>query len=170
MRRFMCINVIRWSQDVYVEHLAGSRQWESELLYDWQCTTSQFVLASSSSRLRNSDFFQLKPCRHSPYVTFSLTSRWVCHLQLLLPLASTVVLRSNSHRTHDHILPPQIQDSQKLEGQVPLFISPRYRVAQLYPQALGFLLVASYDLQGYGGPLRLRSWEEKKNLLRTALI
>jgi hypothetical protein len=37
-----------------------------------------------------------------------------------------------------------------LEGQVHLFISPRNRVAQLYPQTLGSLFVASYDSQGYG--------------------
>jgi hypothetical protein len=36
-------------------------------------------------------------------------------------------------------------------GQVPVFISPRNRVARLYPQALG-----SYDSQGYGGGIRLR--------------
>jgi hypothetical protein len=44
-----------------------------------------------------------------------------------------------------------IWDSPNLEGQVPIFISPRNRVAQLYPQALGFLYVVSYDSQGYGG-------------------
>jgi hypothetical protein len=37
-----------------------------------------------------------------------------------------------------------------MEGQVPVFISPRNRVAQLYPQALGSLYVASCDLQAYG--------------------
>jgi hypothetical protein len=37
-----------------------------------------------------------------------------------------------------------------LEGQVPVFISPRNRVARLYPQALGFLFVAFYDWRGYG--------------------
>jgi hypothetical protein len=62
---------------------------------------------------------------------------WVCHLQLLLSLASAVILRSESRMTHDHILLSQIRDSPNLEGQVPLFISPRNRVAQLYPQALG---------------------------------
>jgi hypothetical protein len=36
-------------------------------------------------------------------------------------------------------------------GQFPAFISPRNRVAQLYPQALGSILVTSYNLQGYGG-------------------
>jgi hypothetical protein len=35
-----------------------------------------------------------------------------------------------------------------LEGQIPVFISPRKWVAQLYPRALGSLSVASYDSQG----------------------
>jgi hypothetical protein len=43
-----------------------------------------------------------------------------------------------------------------LEGQVPVFISPRNRVAQLYPQALSSLLVASYNSQSYGGGIRTR--------------
>jgi hypothetical protein len=34
----------------------------------------------------------------------------------------------------DHILLSQIRDSPNLEGQVPVFISPRNRVAQLYPR------------------------------------
>jgi hypothetical protein len=38
-----------------------------------------------------------------------------------------------------------------LEGQVLVFISPRNKVAQTYPRALGSLSVAaSYDSQGYG--------------------
>jgi hypothetical protein len=36
----------------------------------------------------------------------------------------------------------------QLGAQVPVFISPRNRVAQLYPRALGSLFVASYDSQG----------------------
>jgi hypothetical protein len=39
---------------------------------------------------------------------------------------------------------------------VTVFISPRNRVAQLYPHALDFLFVASYDSQGYGGGTRPR--------------
>jgi hypothetical protein len=38
-----------------------------------------------------------------------------------------------------------------VEGQVPVFISSRNRVAQLYSQALGSLFVAFYDSQGYFG-------------------
>jgi hypothetical protein len=49
-----------------------------------------------------------------------------------------------------------IWDSPNLEGQVPVFISPRNRVAQLYPWELGSLFVASYDSQGYGGGIRTR--------------
>jgi hypothetical protein len=41
-----------------------------------------------------------------------------------------------------------------LEGQVPIFISPRNRVIQLYAQALGTLFIASYYLQGHGGGIR----------------
>jgi hypothetical protein len=50
----------------------------------------------------------------------------------------------------------QIRYSPNLEGQVPVFISPRNRVAQLYSQALGSLFIASYDSQGYGGGIRTR--------------
>jgi hypothetical protein len=56
-------------------------------------------------------------------------------------------------RGHDHILLSQIRDSPNLEGQVPVFISPRNMVTQLYPYALGSLLVAS-DSRGYGGGIR----------------
>jgi hypothetical protein len=86
----------------------------------------------------------------------SLTSERVCRLQLLLALASAVILGSESHRTRDHILVSQIRDSPNLEGQVPIFISLRNRVAQLYPKALGSLFVASYHSQGYGWGIRAR--------------
>jgi hypothetical protein len=98
--------------------------------------------------------FQLNICGYSPHVTSSLTRGWVCCLQLLLVLTSAVILRSESHGTHDHILLSQIQDSTNLEGQVPVFLSPRNRVAQLYPQALGSLYIASYNSQGYSGGIQ----------------
>jgi hypothetical protein len=72
----------------------------------------------------------------------------------LLALASSVILRSESRGTHDHILLSQIPDSRNLEGQTTLFISPRNRVARLYTQVLGSLFVASYDSQDYGGGIR----------------
>jgi hypothetical protein len=76
---------------------------------------------------------------------------WECCLQLLLVPTSAVILRSETHGTHDHILLPQIQDSPSQECKVLIFISPRDWVAQLYPQALGSLFVVSYDSQCYSG-------------------
>jgi hypothetical protein len=61
---------------------------------------------------------------------------------LLLALSSAVVLRFES--------PPILEEN------VPVFISPRNGVAQLYPQALGSLFVASYDSKGYDGDIRGR--------------
>jgi hypothetical protein len=43
-----------------------------------------------------------------------------------------------------------IQDSPNLEGQVPVFISPRISMARLYS-----LFIASYNTQGYSGDIRL---------------
>jgi hypothetical protein len=77
-----------------------------------------------------------------------------CRLQMLLALASAVILGSECRGTHDNILRSQIRDLPNLEGQVPVFTSPRKRVTQLYPPALGSLFVASYDSQGYGGGIR----------------
>jgi hypothetical protein len=54
---------------------------ESELLYDWRFTASQFVLATGPLRLPASNFiFQLNACGYSPYVTSSLMRGRVCRL------------------------------------------------------------------------------------------
>jgi hypothetical protein len=66
-------------------------------------------------------------------------------------LASAVILVSESRGTRKYVLLSQSRDSSNLEGQVPVFISPRNRVTRLHPQALDSLFVASYDSQGYGG-------------------
>jgi hypothetical protein len=96
--------------------------------------------------------------------TPSLTSGLVFRLQLLLALVSVVILGSTPLRTHDHILLPQIGDSPNLDGQVPVFISPRKRVTQLCLQALGSRFVTSYDSQGYGGVIRTRLHSEFNSL------
>jgi hypothetical protein len=80
-----------------------------------------------------------------------LTRGRVCRLQLLLVFVSAVILGSESHGTQNHILLSPIRDSTKLEAQDTVFTSPRNRVTQLYPQALGSLSVASYGSQGYSG-------------------
>jgi hypothetical protein len=79
-------------------------------------------------RFTTSNFIFINACGCSPYVTSSLTRGWVYLLQLLLVPASTVILRSESRGTHDHILLSQSRDSPDLEGQVPI----------LYPPATGW--------------------------------
>jgi hypothetical protein len=79
---------------------------------------------------------------------------WVCLLQLLLVLVSAVILGSEYRGTYDHILLSQFQDSTNVGSQVPVFISPRNRLTQLYPQVLGSLFVASYNSLCYGGGVR----------------
>jgi hypothetical protein len=58
-----------------------------------------------------------------------------------------------SRGTHDHIL---LSDSRvpQSRGQVPVFISPRNRVARIKAQALSSVFIASYDSQGYSGNIR----------------
>jgi hypothetical protein len=75
------------------------------------------------------------------YVTSSLTRGLVCRLQLLLVLASAVILRSESRRTHVHILLTQIRDFHNLEGLGAVFISPKNMLTRLYSQTLGFALL-----------------------------
>jgi hypothetical protein len=87
---------------------------ESELLYDWWFTASQFILAISPVRLTTSNFiFQLSTCSYSPYVTSSC--------------------RSKSHGTHDHILLSWIQDSPnwRASRQTPQKTLPRTAVLLL---------------------------------------
>jgi hypothetical protein len=126
---------------------------QSHSLRKSEFTANQFFLATSPLR-PTTIFFQLNTGGYSPYVTSSLMRGWVSRLQLLLVLASAVNLRSESRGTHDHLLLSQFRDSHNLVGQVTVFISLRNRVARLYPQALGYIFVASYDSQDYGGGIR----------------
>jgi hypothetical protein len=66
---------------------------------------------------------------------------------LLLVLANTVTLGSESRGIHDHILLSQTRDCPNLDDQDPVFISPRNTVVRLYLQALSSLFVASSDSQ-----------------------
>jgi hypothetical protein len=86
---------------------------------------------------------QLRVCY---FVVPSLTRRLVCNLLLLLVLNSAVPWNSGLYFIH-----PILKDSPNLEGQVPVFVSPRNRGAQIYPRALGSLSIASYNSQGYNG-------------------
>jgi hypothetical protein len=65
-------------------------------------------------------------CGYRPYVTSSLTRGWIYRLQLLLALASAVILGSESRRTHDRTLLSQIRDCPNLDSQVPITGWPSY--------------------------------------------
>jgi hypothetical protein len=124
---------------------------------------NQFVLGTSPLRLTTRIFiFQLNTCAYTPYVTSSITRGWVCRLQLLLVLASAVILRSESRGTHNHILLPHVRFETLSTWRARSLYSypPRNRVTRLYPQALGPLFVASYDSQVYGGRIRARLHRE----------
>jgi hypothetical protein len=130
-------------------------QSKSKLCYDRR-SVGQSVLVSSTHLGLTTRFLLLRHLRVCWCGVLPLMRERVCHLQFLLFLASAVILGSESRGTHDHILLFQIRDSPKLEVQVSVFISPRTRLAQLYPQALGSLSVASCDSQGYGGGIQTR--------------
>jgi hypothetical protein len=53
---------------------------KSKLLYDLQFTVNQFILALSPLRPTTRHFFQRNCYGNRPYVTSSLTRRWVCLL------------------------------------------------------------------------------------------
>jgi hypothetical protein len=78
---------------------------EPQLPYDCRFTDNQFALVTSPLRLTTSNFiFQLNICGYSPGVTSSLTRGSVRRLQLLLVLASAVILGSECRGTQDYIL------------------------------------------------------------------
>jgi hypothetical protein len=64
----------------------------------WLAVYRQSVrLGDKPLEISTSNFlFRLNTCGHSPYVSSSLTRGWVCCLQLLLVLASVVILRSEA--------------------------------------------------------------------------
>jgi hypothetical protein len=48
-----------------------------------------------------------------------------------------------------------------MEHQVPVFMSPSDRVAQLYPRPSGSIFIAFYESQGYGGGILNRLYTGK---------
>jgi hypothetical protein len=93
-------------------------------------------------------FIQLQVCY---FVAPSLTRGWVCNLLLLLCLASSVPLGSESRGTRDHILLTQfIRLLQPGGTGSPIYIPQKQGGPVIHP-ALGSLFVASYDSQDYSG-------------------
>jgi hypothetical protein len=124
----------------------------SELLYYWWFIANQFVLTTSPLRLTTSNS-QLNTCGYIPYVTSSLTTGWVCRLHLLLVLASAVILRPR---------PAGLMTTfYCLRFETPPPGGPGYRIyipqeegGRVIHPGTGFLSIASYDLEGYGGGIR----------------
>jgi hypothetical protein len=114
------------------------RLWCPQLLYDWRFTANRFVLATIPVRLTTSNFiFQLNTCSYNLYVTSSFRWGCVCRLQLLLVLASSVILRSESRGTHEHILLSQIRDPPTWRARSPFLYSPE-QVSPVVPSGTGF--------------------------------
>jgi hypothetical protein len=124
-----------------------------KLIYDRQ-SVGQSVLVSGARPSGTSDqivlllkisFRQLRLCY---FVAPSLTRGRVCTLLYNCFWAfpeQSPLCRSPVELTA--IFYCLICDFPNLEGQVPVFISPRNRPVQLYPRALGSLFIASYDSQ-----------------------
>jgi hypothetical protein len=128
-------------------------------------SVGQSILVSSAHLGPKTRFLMLSDSCGFRDVGHLLWGEGVCRLQLLMALASAVILGSEFRDTNGHILLSQIRDSPNLKGQVPIFITTRNKEAQLYPQALCFLFVASYDSQGYGRGIwtRLHTGDSKNN-------
>jgi hypothetical protein len=108
-------------------------------------TTSHFVLATSPLRLTASYFiFQLNTCGYGPYLTSPLMTRWVSRLQLLLGLASAIILTSESHEIHDHTFYCLRFETPQSLGPGPRICIPQVHGGPVLPQALGSLFVAFY--------------------------
>jgi hypothetical protein len=84
-------------------------------------------------------FRQLRVCY---FVAHSLTRRRLCNLLLLLGLASTVPRDSRPY-----FIVPILETPPNLEGQVPIFLSPRNRAARIFPRAKS---KSHYDRQSVG--------------------
>jgi hypothetical protein len=132
---------------------------EVEVEFNLQLTVSRSVCLGAGIPSGSHDQISFMSLTIAGFLIWSthLTRGWVCNLlvQLLLGLARSVTFVSKSHRTQT-IFYCLIWDSPNLEGQVPVFISPRNRVAQLYPRALGSIFVVSYDSQDCGGGILTR--------------
>jgi hypothetical protein len=145
--------------------------WSWSWIYDWQTIRPICLGVRHPSGIRDQFFFLLEISFRQLQVWYfvapSLMRGWVCNLLYncfwALPELSPL---GRSPAELMAIFYCLIWDSPNQQGQVPVFISPRNRVAQLYPRALGSLFVASYDSQGYGGGILTRLHTGHKLLVK----
>jgi hypothetical protein len=134
-----------------------NRKLKLKLIYDRRSVGQSALLSGYHLEPMTRFLFSVRQlqvsCCGEPFLTRGRVSNLFVHL--LLGLGSAVTLESKIRRTQI-IFYCLIWDSPNLDGEVLVFISPRNRVAQLYPRALGSLFFASYDSQGYGGVILTR--------------
>jgi hypothetical protein len=110
-----------------------------KLTYDRQSVAQSVLMSGSRLEPMTRFLFSVWQLQVSCCGAPSLTRGWVCNLlvQLLLGLARTIILGSNSRRTKT-IFYRVVWDSPNLEGQVPVFICPRNRVPPVIPPGTGY--------------------------------
>jgi hypothetical protein len=112
-------------------------------------SVSQYVLVSSTLVERATRCYFLSECC---CLKFAVLYLWGALSDERTGLQFAVYSLNGPSRSEPvTVLYCLIRDSPNLEGQVPAFTSPRNKVAQLYPRALGSLYIVSYDSQGYSG-------------------
>jgi hypothetical protein len=101
-----------------------------KLIYDWQSIGQSDLVSGAHLEHMTKFLFSVRRLQVSLCGAPSLTRGRICNLlaQLLLVLARAVTLGSKSRRTQT-IFYCLIWGSSNLEGQVPVFISPRNMVA-----------------------------------------
>jgi hypothetical protein len=137
-----------------------------KLIYHRQSVGQSVLVSRRPSGTCDQFFFLLEiSCRQLRlcyFVAPSLTRGRVCNLLLNCSWAlpeQSILSRSPVELTA--IFYCLIWDSPNLEGQVPVFISPRNRVAQLYPRAPGCALMNIEDRYP------ILSWRQKYNCSAT---
>jgi hypothetical protein len=173
--------LIGWRLETRFDYYSESK---SKLCYDRR-SVGQSVLASSTHLELTTRFILLSVAGLLMWGALSDDRKG-------LPFT---IVAGPRQRSHSRVRVPRdswpyftVSDSRlpNLEGQVPVFISPRNRVAPLYPQALGSLFVTSYDSLSYGGvsepastrnerlegrclPTRRPNWLSAEHFLTTTL-
>jgi hypothetical protein len=109
---------------------------KSKLLYDWRPVSQYALVSNALVGLAIRYYFLSEWC----CLKFAVLFLWSALSDERMGLQFAVQsLNDPSHAELVTIFYCLIWDSPNLEGQVPVIISPRNRVAQLYPRALGLI-------------------------------
>jgi hypothetical protein len=122
------------------------RYLESHVQFTDRCASWKFTFTGFRVRItlrlavcRQSVRLGDKPLETSNFIILQSLCNILCDEKMGLSFTTAAGRRQCSHfqvrapRTHVHNLVSQIRGSPNLEGQIPVFISPRNRVTRLYP-------------------------------------